>query len=160
MTKVISGFDENPDDHEEATRSRIETDYNAIDKMVNVVNERMINPFQVEPGSLTNNRQPLVNIATSRRASEEVTQSLLTVRESGKTEMNKFVSERINTDDTLPKPSFKTFASHTKTLSLKGKQGNVVVNIDRESFSKLISHCTENSLGLRTRSCSTQSLLH
>lgn len=65
--------------HKEATQSRINTDNRCIADIVDLVSDRMVNSFQVEKGASRENKQPLMNIATSTIATEAVTQNLLNV---------------------------------------------------------------------------------
>ena len=109
---------------------------------MDVVSDRMVNPFMVEKGASPDNKQPLMNIATFTVATETVTHSLLNVRKTGKVDMLKFVNKRLVSDETdfsepIKKPDLKTFGSLNKPLVSKHKQETKSVNIDREIFSKL-----------------------
>ena len=65
MVHTMSGMNKSGNDlHKEATQSRIDKDENDIEKIVNVISERMVNPFEFEDGASLDNKQPLMNIAT------------------------------------------------------------------------------------------------
>ena len=59
----------------------------------------MVNPFVIEDGENPENRQPLVNIATSIAAPDNVAISLSSIKENGTKEMSPFVEKRVNTDE-------------------------------------------------------------
>ena len=55
----------NDDQHKEATHNRINQDESAVQKICRLISDHMVNPFVIEDGANPENRQPLVNIATS-----------------------------------------------------------------------------------------------
>ena len=102
----------------------------------------MVNPFVIEDGANPENRQPLVNIATSIAASDNVAISLSSIKENGTKAMSTFVEKRVNTDEidffsTIEKSKLLTFTSMNKLLVSKQKQAVQAVRIDREIFGKL-----------------------
>ena len=75
----------------------------------------MVNPFVIKDGENPENRQPLVNIATSVAAPDNVAISLPSIKEKGTKEMSTFVEKRVNTDkidffQPIEKPKLLTFA--------------------------------------------------
>ena len=64
--KMISGFLRTyRGEFKEATAERIKKDESAIEKVISVVEERMVNPFEVDIGATEDEKQPLINIAIS-----------------------------------------------------------------------------------------------
>ena len=103
----------------------------------------MVNPFVIEDGANSENRQPMVNIVTSIAASDNIAISLSSVKENGTKEMSTFVEKRANADEIdlfspIEKPKLLTFASMNKPLVSKQKQAVQAVRIDREIFGKLL----------------------
>ncbi|MES9881199.1 MAG: hypothetical protein ABW185_10000 [Sedimenticola sp.] len=143
MMKKMSGIlQPDREAHKESTSRRISKDEEAVKTIINMVQERMVNPFQVEEGACSDDRQPLVNIATSIVAPTNVTESVCKVRESGMAELQTFVESRLQTGEVdffspIKKPGFKTFASLNKQVKVKKKQNVESINIDRQIFSKL-----------------------
>ena len=74
-TKAMLGIEVNHTaiPHKESTVSRIEKDEICIENIIGVVEKRMVNPFIVESELDSENRKPLVNIATGLVASPEIT---------------------------------------------------------------------------------------
>ena len=50
------------DVNKEATADRINADEMAIQDVIKVINERMVNPFIIEESTSADNRKPLVNM--------------------------------------------------------------------------------------------------
>ena len=103
----------------------------------------MVNPFVIEDGANSENRQPMVNIVTSIAVSDNVAISLSSVKQNGTKEMSTFVEKRANADEIdlflpIEKPKLLTFASMNKPLVSKQKQAVQAVRIDREIFGKLL----------------------
>ena len=66
------GVDHSAIPHKESTVSRIEKDEICIENIIDVVKKRMVNPFIVESERESENRKPLVKIATGLVAPPEV----------------------------------------------------------------------------------------
>ena len=141
--KAMCGmYEDSPSQHKEATISRQKDDNKAVEAMVKVITERMVNPFEIEQGSSADNMQPLINIATSTVATEEITDSLCNIRKKGETEMKKFINSRLLCQekdffDPVQKPKISTFTTLNKPLVSKQKQTAQSINIDRQIFSRL-----------------------
>jgi len=98
------------------TGKHTHADDSAVKDTVNVVSERMINPFEIDKGTSPKNKQPLLNITTSTVARNDVTQCLNKVRENGTILMKDFKSDRLKTGnkdsfDPIKKLGLKLFAS-------------------------------------------------
>ena len=78
--RIMSGLQSGDEDnaniskHKEAAESRINADNKCISDIMDVMSDRMVNPFKVEKRASPDNKQPLMNIATSTVATETVTQ--------------------------------------------------------------------------------------
>ena len=82
--KVLSGFHvPERDEYKEASVERIKNDESAVQKIISVVEERMLNPFEVDIGASVDDKLPLVNIATSGVASPEIQNDISKAREMG-----------------------------------------------------------------------------
>ena len=80
QTKLMSAINmDESNDHKESSKSRIQQNEDAVQAIVNIVNTRMTNPFLVEEGSSSENKQPLVNIFSSAVATPEITNFLCNV---------------------------------------------------------------------------------
>ena len=79
LTKEMSGL-QLADVHKEASGNRINADEQAINDVIMIVTERMVNPFVIEEETSTEDKQPLVNIATSTVADVDITESLCSVK--------------------------------------------------------------------------------
>ena len=64
----------------EFTDTRTEKDEAAIQRIVNIVSDRMTNPFIIEDEASPQNKQPLINIATSVVADPDITNYLCNIR--------------------------------------------------------------------------------
>ena len=103
----------------------------------------MVNPFVIEDGANPESRQPLVNIATSIAAPDNVAISSSSIKENATEEMSTFVEKRVNADEIdffspTEKPKLLTFTSMNKPLVSKQKQAVQAVRIDREILGKLL----------------------
>ena len=86
-----------------------------MQKVCKLNSDQMVNLFVIKNGENPENRQPLVNIATSIAAPNNVAISLSSMKENGTKEMSTFVEKRINTDkidffQSTEKPKLLTFA--------------------------------------------------
>ena len=84
LTKEMSSLQlTDADVHKEASGNRINADEQAINNVIKIVTERMVNPFVIEEQTSIEDKQPLVNIATSTVADVDITESLCNVRKNG-----------------------------------------------------------------------------
>ena len=102
----------------------------------------MVNPFIIEEQTSTEDKQPLVNIATSTVDDVDITESLYNVRKNGIKDMTQFLEDRLQTGkvhffDPLKRNTLKSFASLNKPVPSNKKQATQTINIDRQIFSKL-----------------------
>ena len=129
------------DVHKEAPGSRINADEQAINDVIKIVTERMVNLFVIEEQTSTEDKQLLVNIATPTVADVHITGSLCNVRKNGIKEMTQFLEDRLQTGkvyffDPLKRNSLKSFASLNKPVPLKKKRATQTINTDGRIFSK------------------------
>ncbi len=141
-TKLMSGIRGTKSTHKEECLSRMNKDESAIQEIVNTVKERMINPFAVEPGFSSENKQPLLNIATSSVLPDDRAKHLCNVRSEGVKEMDKFIQSRLSSQETeffspMKRPTLHTFASLNKRVNSQRKQSVQQLNVDRQIFSRL-----------------------
>ena len=128
--------------HKEASSARMNKDEKDIESIVRIVSERMVNPFEIEKGASVEDKQPLVNIATSTVAPQEVANSLCGIRKEGEKRLKDFLDMRISSSEVdffapIQRPKLKTFASQNKPIPSKQKQKSESLNTDRQLFSKL-----------------------
>ena len=128
--------------HREGTGRRMSEDEDAVKRIVDVVEEKMTNPFVIEEGANAENKQVLMNIATSSVAPHDVTKSLCFIRDDGTKEMVNFVTERLvkNEKDLfhpIKRERLKSFASLNKPFRSKAEQKAQAIDIDRQIFGKL-----------------------
>ena len=88
--------------HKESAVSRIEKDEICTENIIDVVEKRMVNPFIVESEWDSENRRPLVNIATGLVAPPEVFSWLNGCKKSGLMKLKDFLKKGF-------KPKMKTF---------------------------------------------------
>ena len=88
--------------HKESIVSRIKRDEICIENIIDVVEERMVNPFIVEPKWNSENRKSLVNIAAGLVVPPEVCSWLNGCKQSGSIKLKDFLK-------ILFKPKMKTF---------------------------------------------------
>ena len=120
---------------------RINADEQAINYIIKIVIERMVN-FVIEEQTSTEDKQPLVNIATSTVADVDITESLCNVRKNRIKDMTQFLEDRLQTGkvhffNSLQRNTLKPFASLNKPVPSKKKQAIQTINIDRQIFIKL-----------------------
>ena len=140
--KAMSGLKAEKSFHKDLGSQRIERDEKDVEKIVDCILEKMVNPFDTSPSD--GDKMPLVNIATGTVAPPDVTLSLLTANKEGRTKMEEFVEERFISGkkdfwDPVKKMNVKTFASLNKPLKLtKEKQTLKSIKIDRQVYSRLL----------------------
>ena len=92
LIKEMCGMNEaNDAQHKEATHNRINQDESAVQKLYKLISDQMVNPFVIEDGANPENRQPLLNVATSIAAPDNVAISLSSIKENGTKAMSTFV---------------------------------------------------------------------
>ena len=128
--------------YKEASKDRITKDEIPIQNLVTVVEERMVNPFEVEIGCNEEEKQPLVNIATSSVASPIIQADLCNAREKGQSRLKEFIQDRLQNNkieftSPIPKQTIKTFIAMNKPMKVRTQKKVESVNIDRQIFSKL-----------------------
>ena len=99
---LVIGVDHPAITLKESTVSRIERDEITIENIIDVVEKRMVNPFIVESEWDSENRKPLVNIATGLVAPPEVCSWLNGCKQSGFIKVKDFLKKGF-------KPKLKIF---------------------------------------------------
>ena len=154
--KMVSGFLEtNRDEYKEASAARIKKDESAIQKIMSVVEERMVNPFEVDIDATEDEKQPLINIATSGVASPEIQSDISKAREMGQNRLKGFLEERLQNNRVdfmapIPKQTIKTFSAMNKPMKVKTQGKIESVNIDRQIFSKLTIIAQSRKVDVKT----------
>ena len=82
--------------HKEATASRVGKNESAINEICEVIEERMSNPFTVEPEWDSDNPKLLCNIATGLVASAEICSWLKNCQSIGSQKLKNFLQERVH----------------------------------------------------------------
>ncbi|MES9879893.1 MAG: hypothetical protein ABW185_03330 [Sedimenticola sp.] len=110
--------------HREISSNRTKVDEMKIHDVIQVIQETMTNPFNLDDDASVEDPMPLVNIATGVLLPSGVpTDSLLNARTTGRDKLEAFVSERINCDKVdimapIPKTGVRTFSSLRKPVKL------------------------------------------
>ena len=94
---LVIGVDHPAIQYKELTVNRIEKDEICIENIIDVVEKRMVNPFIVESEWDSENRRPLVNIATGLVAPPKVCSWLNGCKLSGSIKLKGFLRKRIQT---------------------------------------------------------------
>ena len=113
---LVIGVDHPAIPHKESTVSRIEKDEICIENIIGFVEKRMVDPFIVESEWDSENRKPLVNIATSLVTPSELCPWLNGCKQSGSIRLKDFLKKRIQTQtedlfDPITKTKIKSFSS-------------------------------------------------
>ena len=82
--------------HKEATTRRVGRDESAVNEICEVIEERMSNPFTVEPEWDSDNPKPLSNIATGLVASAEICSWLKSCKSIGSQKLKNVLQERVH----------------------------------------------------------------
>ena len=110
--------------HKEATASRVRKDESAVNEICEVIEERMSNPFTVEPKWDSDNPKPLCNIATGSVASAEICSWLKSCKSIGSQKLKNFLQERVHNQlkdffDPTEKTKVMSFSSINKKGTVK-----------------------------------------
>ena len=141
--------------HKEATTSRVGRDESAVNEICEVIEERMSNPFTVEPEWDSNNPKPLYNIATGLVASAEICSWLKSCKPIGSQKLKNFLQERVHNQikdffDPIEKTKVMSFSSkHEKGTAKKGGK-LVAMEIDRHIMSRLVVVSQTRDIDLAT----------
>lgn len=133
--------------HKERDSLRMKRDEDDVKKLVSTLESVMVNPFEGHDTTL-----PLSNLATGVVMPTDMASS---AEKIGATEMNSFVSKRLNTNtvgfwDTLPKIKIQTFASLTKKVQARASDEKIItINADRSLFARLLVASNTRNIDLR-----------
>lgn len=132
--------------HKEATRSRINQDYNAVDKVVNVL-QSFNNPYSES--------DEICSLTSGTLADEAIKIDLMGAYDKGQAAAISFVQSRLQSNETsfygtLSKMKLKPFSNLNKTKSLKVGNKEVILKADRGLFVRIILIAQKRSLDLRT----------
>jgi len=94
--KVVSRTSAGSSFHKELASQRIERDENDVNNIIQCVDTKLLNPFDI--GQYEGEKMPLMNIATGTVAPSELSESLLTAKEQGEKAMGEFVQARLISD--------------------------------------------------------------
>lgn len=144
-TKSMCGLEEEQlqDQHREARRQSIVRDEKDVQSLVEVIQERMIDPFQSE--------EALMNIASDIVVPASVAENLLTSYDRGQVALLDFVETRLNTNNVSffePVKTLRltTFASLKKKMPKSETSKVASGNVD--SFSRLVVVAKKRSIDL------------
>ena len=140
--------------HREAAPRRMLRDDDDVRKLLTVITSGlMTDPFSVNEDE--DDISPLINIATGVRMPFAHAERLVSSFENGTAQMNMFVEQRLNTNntnfwDSLPNLKIKTFASLVKKKTVKLVDEKVLtINADRELFGRLVIAAKSRDINLK-----------
>lgn len=149
------GTDEHSTPHKEAGASRIKRDENDVRKVIQTLQSKMTNPFELGE---TSQVIPMTNLVTGLVMPHATALRLLNSEEVGTKQMSEFIDNRLNTNkisfwDPLPHVKIQTFASLNKSVVVKSADEKLItVNADRNLFSRCF-------IASRSRNVSTREVL-
>ncbi|CAI9731614.1 Hypothetical predicted protein [Octopus vulgaris] len=100
--------------------------------------ESWVNPYETK-----NTTDSLINIASGVKASDDITEDILSAEEKGANAFSSFVQERLCSSQTdlyppLAKTSLKTFRKLVNSKKTKGTTTDVVIKADRGLFANMV----------------------
>ena len=139
--------------HKECGKKRLERDEADVQKLLGVLTEQMLNPFDTE----AHKTRSVMNIATGLTATEDVSNDIRTALSVGQTCFDEFVRSRLAIGhekgimEPLKKNKLKTLAFHRTSVKLppKGESSVVSLNADRTFFSRLLVVAKTRSVDLK-----------
>ena len=120
--------------HKELAPSRIKTDFEAVDKAINVCENPFKNPW--EGGDF-------VSLSTGLEATAEIKDNLLKAKEVGLKGCQEFIDRRgspnpeLDFFDPLPKSKMRTFKDLKKVVKVNVKDRMVPLKMDRNLFARM-----------------------
>ena len=143
--------------HKEAGVTRVTRDERDVQKLVTTFNSGIIrDPFHIPDDSPVEEAPlPLSNLATGVVLPDADSSRLLGFTESGRQNMETFISSRIESNkvnfwDPVKKLNIKAFSSVAKKITVKNqKEKSVSVNADRELFSRLLVSVKSREINLK-----------
>ena len=139
--------------HKEFGKKRLERDESDVQKLLRVLSEQMLNPFDTKAHQTSS----VMNIATNVTATDDVSNDIRTALNVGKTCFDEFVKSRLGNRheksimEPLKKNKLKTLAFHRTPVKLPSRSESSVVslNADRTFFSRLIVVAKTRSVDLK-----------
>ena len=158
-TKAMCGneetvpWNETAQPHKEGGKSRMERDENDVQKLLNVLTEQMLNPF--DPSK--HKSKLVMNLATGMTASEEVSNDIISARAKGRDNFDEFVKTRLvdghekGVLEPLRKNKLKTLRFYRTPVKLSSDSlsSTKVIDADRGFFSRLIVVAKSRSVDLK-----------
>ena len=143
--------------HKEAGVTRVTRDERDVQKLVTTFNSGIIrDPFHIPDDSTVEEASlPLSSLATGVVLPDADSSRLLGSTESGRQNMETFISSRIESNevnfwDPVKKLNIKTFSSVAKKITVKNQKEKIVsVNADRELFSRLLVSAKSREINLK-----------
>ena len=134
--------------HKEERPSKMQESETAVQHVYSAVN-RFINPFDIDE------KDSLICLSSGMKASEAVSDDLLSVDYKGQEQFNEFVQKcLVEKEQSFHKPikktSLKTFQNCQKSVSVKTpKQQKVQIVAQRKTFGQLLMLSTDHELDLQ-----------
>ena len=94
--KVMSRTSAGSSFHKELASQRIERVENDVNNIIQCVDTKLVNPFDI--GQYEGEKRPLISIAIETVAPSELSEFLLTAKEQGEKVMGEFVQARLISD--------------------------------------------------------------
>ncbi|CAH1277494.1 Hypp9663, partial [Branchiostoma lanceolatum] len=138
--------------HKDAREGRLKRDEEDVQKMTNMFEGLMTNPFHVEDSE--GDIHPLINFATGVVMPEDTTVRLINAYEIGLEQCRTFVRQRLDSNevgfwDPLPHLNIKTFASISQTRRMTTNDKIVTISADRDLFGRLVIAARSRHIDLK-----------
>lgn len=133
--------------HTDLEKSRIMKDEQAIQNLLDLMENNWINPFGSEPLELT-------SLSTGTVAPPHIASDLLTAKEKGELAYKSYKENRLQThqqafNDRLPKLQLKTFSNLDKKRVRKSSNKEIVLKADHKLFGHMVLIATSRKLNMR-----------
>ncbi|CAI9733611.1 Hypothetical predicted protein [Octopus vulgaris] len=135
--KTAGMYDAQNQHHKETSSPLLKKDEGDIKKVMDTI-ESWVSPFETK-----NTTDSLINIASGVKATDDITEDILSAEEKGANAFSSFVHERLCSSQTdlyssLAKTALKTFRNPVKTKKTKGTITDVVIKADSGLFAKMV----------------------
>ena len=129
--------------HKDFGLQSIKKSQEAVSKITDIISNKM-DPFQFDLATDQNERYPLVNIYNGVVLPDVIADELLDAKNIGLTEVEKFINERLKSDNRqhfwnkMSKCNIPTFISSNKSIKCNVNSTSKSIKIDRELFQRML----------------------
>ncbi|CAI9735361.1 Hypothetical predicted protein [Octopus vulgaris] len=138
ICRMLAGmYDAQNQHHKETSSPCLKKDEGDIKKVMDMI-ESWVNPFEMK-----NTADSLINIAPGVKATDDITEDILSAEEKGANVFSSFVQKRLCSSQTdfyspLAKTALETFRNLVKSKKTKGTTTDIVIKADRGLFAKMV----------------------